>query len=73
MSSHSDVGTAESRCISMVANGTMKLKFALLKVGLNYKSNTPEYHRIRRKICQEKEKKKQRTGIMHATMFAMFY
>ena len=59
-----DVESAERRCVAMVTNRGMKLKFALMQVGLNYKSNTPEYRRIRRKVCQQKEKKKQRTGIM---------
>ena len=66
MASHSDVASAEKRCVSMVVNGGKKLKFALLQAGLNYKSNTPQYHRIRRKVCKEKEKKKQRTGIYYA-------
>jgi len=59
-----DVESAERRCVAIVTNRGVKLKFALMQVGLNYKSNTPEYHRIRRKVCQQKEKKKQRTGIM---------
>ena len=57
-----DAETAEKRCIQLVANHGEKLKFALIKVGLNYKSNSKEYHRLRRKICQIKDKKEQRIG-----------
>ena len=57
-----DVVSAEKRCVRLVVNGSMKLKFALMKVGLNYKSNTSEYHRVRRQICKEIKQKKQKTG-----------
>ena len=73
MATHLDVVAAEKRCISMVVNGGIKLQFALSQVGLSYKAKTPQYHRIRRKIRKEKEKKNQRTGIVHAIMFVMFY
>ena len=63
MASCSDGTSAERSCVRMVVNKGMALKFALIKVGLKYKSNSSEYHRIRRKICKEKEKKKQQTGV----------
>ena len=64
MATHKDVEHAERQCVSLVVNRGMKLKFALIQSGLNYKANTPKYHRIRRKVCQEKEKRKQKKGII---------
>ena len=62
MATHKDVEYAERQCVSLVVNRGMKLKFALIQSGLKYKANTPNYHRIRRKVCQEKEKRKQKKG-----------
>ena len=54
----SDVEAAESRCIRLVANAGMSLKFTLVKVGLNYVSSGRDYHRLYRKITKAKSKKK---------------
>ena len=59
------IGTeeAESRCIRLVINDGMAYKFALIKCGLNYKSTTPDYHRLRRKISKKKKEKQQKIGL----------